>query len=128
LKEPLDICFRVNSIHKHKERTQKLLQEKISKILSDPSMEKRCPIKVSWYPNQLAYTFNEVGRVEMRKSAVFKEFHTFLVNETENGRIFRQEKVSMIPVTLLNVEPQHSVLDMCAAPGSKTIQILEYLH
>ena len=34
----------------------------------------------------------------------------------------------MIPVTLLNVESHHLVLDMCAAPGSKTIQILEYLH
>ena len=34
----------------------------------------------------------------------------------------------MIPVTLLHVEPHHKVLDMCAAPGSKTIQILEYLH
>lgn len=34
----------------------------------------------------------------------------------------------MIPVTLLNIEPHHMVLDMCAAPGSKTIQILEYLH
>mmetsp|Transcript_18038 Transcript_18038/g.24173 ORF Transcript_18038/g.24173 Transcript_18038/m.24173 type:complete len:126 (+) Transcript_18038:480-857(+) len=34
----------------------------------------------------------------------------------------------MIPVTLLNVEPNHSVLDMCAAPGSKSIQILEALH
>jgi 16S rRNA C967 or C1407 C5-methylase (RsmB/RsmF family) len=44
------------------------------------------------------------------------------------GRIFRQEAVSMIPVTLLNIEPHHSVIDVCAAPGSKTIQILEYLH
>jgi 16S rRNA C967 or C1407 C5-methylase (RsmB/RsmF family) len=34
----------------------------------------------------------------------------------------------MIPVTLLNIEPHHLCLDMCAAPGSKTIQILEYLH
>ena len=34
----------------------------------------------------------------------------------------------MIPVILLNIEPHHFVLDMCAAPGSKTIQILEYLH
>lgn len=34
----------------------------------------------------------------------------------------------MIPVTLLKIEPHHLCLDMCAAPGSKTIQILEYLH
>lgn len=34
----------------------------------------------------------------------------------------------MIPVTLLKIEPHHKVIDMCAAPGSKTIQILEYLH
>lgn len=51
-----------------------------------------------------------------------------MVSENENGRLFRQEKVSMIPVTCLNVEPHHKVLDMCAAPGSKTIQILEYMH
>lgn len=50
------------------------------------------------------------------------------MTETENGRIFRQEKVSMIPVTLLKIESDHKVLDMCAAPGSKTIQIIEYLH
>ena len=34
----------------------------------------------------------------------------------------------MIPVTLLNIENYHSVIDMCAAPGSKTIQIIEALH
>ena len=44
-----------------------------------------------------------------------------MVRENEDGRIFRQEKVSMIPVTLLDVQPDHSVIDMCAAPGSKTI-------
>ena len=32
LKAPLDICFRVNSIDKHKQRTLTILQEKIDKI------------------------------------------------------------------------------------------------
>lgn len=34
----------------------------------------------------------------------------------------------MIPPLLLQVKPGHSVLDMCAAPGSKTAQIIEMLH
>jgi 16S rRNA C967 or C1407 C5-methylase (RsmB/RsmF family) len=34
----------------------------------------------------------------------------------------------MIPPIFLKVEPQHRVLDMCAAPGSKTAQLIEYLH
>lgn len=34
----------------------------------------------------------------------------------------------MVPVTLLNVKPGDKVLDMCAAPGSKTIQLLEAIN
>lgn len=34
----------------------------------------------------------------------------------------------MVPVTLLNPKNGDRILDMCAAPGSKTIQLLEYLH
>lgn len=34
----------------------------------------------------------------------------------------------MIPPLLLDVQPHHKVLDMCAAPGSKTSQIIEMLH
>ena len=33
----------------------------------------------------------------------------------------------MLPPLLLNVQPHHSVFDMCAAPGSKTAQLLEFL-
>ncbi|OBS80219.1 hypothetical protein A6R68_21577 [Neotoma lepida] len=44
------------------------------------------------------------------------------------GNISRQEAVSMIPPLLLNVEPHHKILDMCAAPGSKTTQLIEMLH
>lgn len=34
----------------------------------------------------------------------------------------------MIPPIVLNVQPNSRVLDMCAAPGSKTAQIIEALH
>ena len=67
------------------------------------------------------YTFNELSRVELRQNPKLKDFHRFIVTETEAGRLFRQEKVSMIPVTLLKLTESSSVLDMCAAPGSKSI-------
>ena len=54
--------------------------------------------------------------------------HKFMVQANEVGAITRQEAVSMIPPLLLDVKPQHRVLDMCAAPGSKTFQLLEMLR
>ncbi|GFH09075.1 SAM_MT_RSMB_NOP domain-containing protein, partial [Haematococcus lacustris] len=51
----------------------------------------------------------------------------------DNGSISRQEAVSMVPPLFLDVHPHHKlltcqVLDMCAAPGSKTFQLLEAVH
>ncbi len=34
----------------------------------------------------------------------------------------------MIPPLLLDLKPGQRVFDMCAAPGSKTAQVLEFLH
>ncbi|KAJ1948559.1 tRNA (cytosine-5-)-methyltransferase ncl1, partial [Linderina pennispora] len=62
------------------------------------------------------------------KSPELAKFHSFLVTETEVGNISRQEAVSMVPPLLLDVQPEHFVLDMCAAPGSKTAQLIEALH
>ena len=45
-----------------------------------------------------------------------------------SGRITRQEAASMMPVQALDVQPGHRVLDLCAAPGSKTTQIAEALN
>eukprot|EP00347_Sterkiella_histriomuscorum_P014872 403359204 len=128
LQEPLDICFRVNSVDKHFAKTQQEINDLILKIKQIEDIKDKVPKRLEWYPNDLAYTFNECSRAEMRANPLLKNFHQFLILETEMGRIFRQEAVSMIPVTLLKIEPHHSVIDMCAAPGSKTIQILEYLH
>lgn len=51
----------------------------------------------------------------------------WLMGENDTGAITRQEAVSMIPPLLLAVDPSHRVLDMCASPGSKTGQMLEFL-
>ena len=34
----------------------------------------------------------------------------------------------MFSFLVLDVKPHHKVLDMCAAPGSKTAQLIEALH
>lgn len=39
------------------------------------------------------------------------------------GKIYVQEAASMIPPLVLNPKPSEIVLDMCAAPGSKTTQM-----
>ncbi|MBD3361231.1 NOL1/NOP2/sun family putative RNA methylase [Candidatus Woesearchaeota archaeon] len=43
------------------------------------------------------------------------------------GYFYVQEAASMIPPIVLKPKPQELVLDMCAAPGSKTTQIGEYM-
>jgi multisite-specific tRNA:(cytosine-C5)-methyltransferase len=64
----------------------------------------------------------------IRKFPPFASFQKFLVSETEVGNISRQEIVSMIPPLLMGIEPHMTVLDLCAAPGSKTAQMIEMLH
>ncbi|KZO98510.1 S-adenosyl-L-methionine-dependent methyltransferase [Calocera viscosa TUFC12733] len=85
------------------------------------------PKQVSWYPQGLVWQLN-IGKSVVRKSDEFRHFQRFLVYETDAGNISRQELVSMIPPLLLDVQPHHYVMDMCAAPGSKSAQLLEALH
>lgn len=85
------------------------------------------PTSIRWYPDSLAWQIT-VRKEVIRKDPSFKKFQSFLVCEAEAGNISRQEAVSMIPPLLLDVKPHHKVIDLCAAPGSKTAQILEALN
>lgn len=64
----------------------------------------------------------------IRKFPPFAAFQKFLVSETSVGNISRQEVVSMIPPLVMDLQPGMTVLDMCAAPGSKAAQLLEMVH
>ena len=60
---------------------------------------------------------------------VSPDLKEFLVNETSQGTLARQELGSMLPVLGLSkggwIKSGSRVLDMCASPGSKTLQALE---
>lgn len=81
---------------------------------------------LDWYPKKMAWQMN-VSRIDFRKSSILRSLHKFIQAETDNGFVSRQEAVSMIPPLVLDVKRGQNILDMCAAPGSKTAQLLEYL-
>lgn len=57
-----------------------------------------------------------------------KRFDLGNLIEHHLGYIYVQEAASMIPPIILNPEPGEFVLDMCAAPGSKTSQMAMYME
>ncbi|SCN59304.1 methyltransferase, putative [Plasmodium chabaudi chabaudi] len=67
-------------------------------------------------------------RTQIKKDENYKNLYSYLINLNESGYIFRQELVSMLPVLFLKLQENFFVLDMCAAPGSKTAQIVDYMH
>ncbi|KAF4550044.1 Multisite-specific tRNA:(cytosine-C(5))-methyltransferase-like protein [Elsinoe fawcettii] len=85
------------------------------------------PEQLPWYPAGLAWQMTTPKQI-VRKFAPFAAFQKFLVSETSVGNISRQEAVSMIPPLVLDVRPGHTVLDLCAAPGSKSSQLVEMVN
>ncbi|KAL1519546.1 hypothetical protein AB1Y20_023061 [Prymnesium parvum] len=59
------------------------------------------------------------------RGAAAQELARLLHEGSQRGAIHRQEAVSMLPVLALRVRAGASCLDMCASPGSKTMQLLE---
>jgi len=103
------------------------------------------PFSLQWYPEGFAWQWdvdNLAFRGKIREGAdedrIAKHhchsvpsrvsLHATILNETELGHIVRQEAVSMVPPLLLAPESHHHVLDLCAAPGSKTLQLLEVVR
>ncbi|KAF8630235.1 hypothetical protein AX15_003037 [Amanita polypyramis BW_CC] len=130
MRQHLPTTFRVAGSRQIAQSLNSIIKEVHVPSLSDIEFEDQRippPVQIPWFPDGLAWQFNVPKKV-LRKQPEFKKFHSFLVFETEIGNLSRQEAVSMLPPLFLDVEPHHKVMDMCAAPGSKTAQILEALH
>ncbi|CAN8328548.1 unnamed protein product [Cochlearia groenlandica] len=130
LRKPLPAAFRVNSNGQFCDEILSILENDFIKSLQAEAIESgelEAIKPLPWYPKNLAWHSN-FSRKEIRKNQTLERFHEFLKLETEVGNMTRQEAVSMVPPLFLDVHPDHFVLDMCAAPGSKTFQLLEIIH
>ncbi|XP_061838377.2 RNA cytosine C(5)-methyltransferase NSUN2 isoform X1 [Nerophis lumbriciformis] len=127
MREPLPVTIRITGYKSHAKEILHCLKDKYFKELEIDGQKIEAPQPLSWYPDEQAWHTN-LSRKVIRKSPLLEKFHQFLVSETESGNISRQEAVSMIPPILLKIESHHKILDMCAAPGSKTAQLIEMLH
>lgn len=130
--ETLPLTFRVTGSRKHAKVIADTFQKKVMPLLEnvehqDETKVYRKPFALPWYPDNLAYQIDLPKQV-IKKVPEYSKVQKFLMVENEVGNISRQEAVSMIPPLVLDVEPHHHVLDMCAAPGSKTAQLIESLH
>ncbi|KAL8476218.1 hypothetical protein ACS0TY_028761 [Phlomoides rotata] len=130
LRNPLPAAFRINSSSQFYKDIQMQLENDFMKSLQaedTDGTEVEAIKPLPWYPDNLAWQSN-FSRNQLRKNQNLERFHNFLKLENEIGNITRQEAVSMVPPLFLDVRPDHYILDMCAAPGSKTFQLLEMIY
>lgn len=109
LRRPLPICFRIRTEDGAKE-FQRLLQQ-----------PQHCHVHAKPLP-QNAWQMSADAALESHT------MRQWLATHTRRGTISRQELVSTIPVLLLDVQSHHVVLDLCASPGSKTLQALDAMY
>ena len=117
--EELPIIFRLNKIYTYSES----LEEEISELLllNKEHFNKRVSRpRLNFLDN--IYQINSLDKT----NEIDSKLKQILFNENDYG-ILRQELVSMIPINLVDIDESDIILDMCAAPGNKTIQALEIM-
>lgn len=91
--------FRVNTLKSNVEEVLKALKENNIEVL-----------RVPW--NLSAFVIKNQEKVNIKELDIYK-----------NGKIYLQSLSSMLPVLVLDPKENDHILDMTAAPGSKTTQI-----
>jgi len=101
ISQPLPASVRINTL--------KISRDRLSERLDRTGIGNHV---LKWYPLGLRLDMDRPGK---------------LIDHTL-GYIHIQEEVSMVPPLVLDPKPGEMVLDMCAAPGSKTTQIAQQME
>lgn len=128
LKTPLPLTFRLSRLLSARKRTRLLreLRELSARYRREGHREDLSP--VSFVPSsgmwQLPVSCDRDTLRFARNGTCLADVRKWCARE--RGRaITWQEAVSVVPALALRIEREHDVLDMCAAPGSKTTAMLE---
>ena len=127
LRKTLPACFRISPDSPYADDLQKQLLSYMGEKMKVDDVEIEPVEQLHWYPNGYGYKLG-TDRRSIRKLSALADLHKWMIQHTDNGNITRQEAVSMVPPIALAAEPHHRCLDMCAAPGSKTSQLLEIVN
>ena len=106
----------------------------VDKILAGMSGERNTTLRVNNIKSNIQKVMNELkekgikfDRVQWYKDAlIMKSVKEKQIQDLEmynNGEIYLQSLSSMVPPLVLNPKPNEKVLDLTAAPGSKTTQM-----
>lgn len=119
IEKPLPVSFIINNT---------FFTKNIEKLLKKYNF-----IKIISYFNLNVY-YISIHKKELKKSEEYKEFNILLCQLCEIGLVTRQEIVSMMPIHFLNILIKNNLisynnliaLDMCASPGSKSLQLMNF--
>ncbi|CAN0020471.1 unnamed protein product [Discosporangium mesarthrocarpum] len=126
LQQPLPACFRIHLDCTFKDQAKENLLEYLKAPMVVEGREVKAVVPLPWYHGGLAYQLG-CDRRFIRKHPGLTKFHAWLNQLMDSGNLTRQEAVSMLPPLFMDVRSDHLVLDMCAAPGSKTAQLMEMI-
>jgi len=132
LRTPLPVTFRMNSMASRSDEVKQALDE--SKRLLQNARETwddngrviPPPTRLPWCDGWQLGT--DKMSLKFSRNPMLRDLQRWLVKANNTGVLTRQAVDSMVPAAILQIEPHHRVLDLCASPGSKTTQALEALH
>ena len=127
VRNPLHITFRINLVSPFGDKIREELATSLQLGDTVDGEAVPPPAPVEWYPGKAVWQIGTTPRT-LKKSPQLKVIHKWLVQQQAVGNVSRQELVSMVPPLFLDPQATDRVFDMCASPGSKTMQILEIMH